>query len=204
MGTSQTFEPTDGVWSQLAKEIGGQFLNALPDYYYLGGIGPTVHLKVEEWSIVLEGYKQSTPDVERRHLPEIIRMRAPYNDKDSFRFIIWRKNLLSGLGKILGMQDVEIGDPGFDDEFIIQCNDEVKLRALFANARIKQLLHSQPYVFFQNREGESQPSSTLLNTANTELYFLPRYDQTQDCALLKSLFELFSETLRQLRSIGSA
>ncbi len=193
----------DDVWNQLAKEIGGQFLNATTDYAYLGGIGATVHLKVEEWSIGLEAYKQPSNE-EDRFLPEIIRMRAPYNDKDSFRFEVSRKTLLSGLGKFFGMQDTEIDDPAFDKEFIIKCNDDAKARALFANLKIKQILQSQPYVLFQNGEGGSLPGSTLLNTANTELRFLLRYDQADDRALLKSLFELFSETLRQLRTIGSA
>jgi hypothetical protein len=202
MTTSET-SGRDSVWSQLAKDIGGQFLNATTDYDFLGGIGATVHLKVEQWSIGLEAYKQPSNDTERI-LPEIIRMRASYNDKDSFRFEVSRETLLSGLAKLFGGQDTQIGDPAFDKEFIIKCNDEAKARALFANVKIKQLLHAQPYVLFQNGEGGSLPGSTLLNTANTELRFLLRYDQADDRALLKSLFELFSETLRQLRAIGSA
>ncbi len=193
----------DSIWIRLANDIDGQFLHAASDYYTLGGIGSTVHLKVEQWSIGLEAYKQPSNE-EGDSPPEIIRMRAPYNDKDSFRFDVSRQTLLSGLGKLFGMQDTEIGDPVFDKEFIIKCNDEAKARALFANAKIKQILQSQPYVLFQNGEGGGLPGSTLLNTANTEIRFLLSDDQADDRALLKSLFELFSETLRQLRTIGSA
>ena len=47
-------------------------------------------------------------------------MRAPYINPEGFRFTIYRKGFFSGLGKLLGMQDIEIGDPEFDEAFIIQ------------------------------------------------------------------------------------
>ena len=37
------------------------------------------------------------------------------------------------MGKLLGMQDVEIGDPAFDDAFVIKGGDEQKLRKLLAD-----------------------------------------------------------------------
>ena len=55
-------------------------------------------------------------------------MRAPYVNPEGFRFTIYRKGLFSDLGKLLGMQDIEVGDPEFDEAFIIKGNDESKVR----------------------------------------------------------------------------
>ena len=192
------------VWSQLAEEIGGQFWAAAHEFITRGGVGHTVHLKVEQWSILLEAFKEERGVDDPETGIEQVRMRAPYEDKDGFRFTIYRGHLLTGLGKLFGAQDVETGDPAFDDEFVIKSNDEAKARDLFANPKLRQLIRAQPYVRFQAGDSEAPPGSPLLGAASAELYYLLRDDQTKDIARLKSLFELFAETLRQLRAVGSA
>ena len=44
---------------------------------------------------------------------------APYVNPDGFRFKIYRKSIFTGIGKALGMQDVDIGDEEFDREFVV-------------------------------------------------------------------------------------
>src|SRR5262249_36563758 len=41
----------------------------------------------------------------------------------------------------LGMQDIEVGDHEVDEAFVIKGNDEEKVRDLFANPKIRQLIH---------------------------------------------------------------
>ena len=207
MGFSEIFESPSSreVWSELAKEIDAQYWEQPANYYNLGGDGRTVLLTVEGWTIWLEAH--STPGTPvHPGGPETIRMRAPYENRDDFRFAISRKHFLTGIEKFLGMQDIEIGDPVFDNEFVIKGNDKVKVRSLFANPRLRQLVRSQPYVFLQNEKSEIITGANSLEerAARNELYFPLRYDQSKDLARLKSLFELFTVTLKQLRSIGSA
>ena len=205
---SEIFESPSSptVWSQLAKEIGAQYWEQPPDYNNLGGNGRTVLLTVEGWTIWLEAYSPSGRGSVHPAGPEMVRMRAPYENRDGFLFAISRKHFLPGIEKFLGMQDIEIGDSDFDDEFVIKGNDEVKVRALFAKPTLRQLVRSQPYVLMQNRKSEILPASNSLEerAARNELYFQLRPDQSRDLARLKSLFELLTETLKQLRSIGSA
>ena len=51
-------------------------------------------------------------------------MRAPYVNPDGFRFTIYRQGVFSDIGKWLGMQDVTVGCPEFDEAFIIKGNNE--------------------------------------------------------------------------------
>ena len=81
-------------------------------------------------------------------------MRAPYVNPEGFRFTIYRKSLFSDLGKLLGMQDIEVGDPEFDEAFIIKGNDESKVRDLFANPKIRQMIQDQPKIRLEVKDSE--------------------------------------------------
>ena len=132
----QIFGPSkDEVWRQLCDEIGGEYIG--------GGLfgDSKVRVQVKEWVITLDTYTVSTGESHSTYT----RMRAPYVNKDGFRFAIYRKGLFSELGKFFGTQDIEVGYAEFDRDFIIKGNDESKVRALFANARIRQLIQSQLY-----------------------------------------------------------
>ena len=82
------------------------------------------------------------------------RMRAPYVNPEGFRFTIYRKGFFSDLGKLLGMQDIEVGDPEFDEAFIIKGNDEDRVRVLFANPKIRQMIQDQPKIRLEVKDSE--------------------------------------------------
>jgi len=82
------------------------------------------------------------------------RIRAPYINPDGFKFTIYRRGILSNLGKRFGMQDVQVGFPQFDEDFIIQGNNKVQLRRFFADARLRDLISAQPDIHFCVQEDE--------------------------------------------------
>jgi hypothetical protein len=131
------------------------------------------------------------------------RMRAPYVNPDGFIFAIYRKGVFSTIGKWLGMQDVCVGYPEFDEAFIIKGNDEWKLRRFFSNQKIRQLISAQPDIrfFVDNRHGRFWSKS--LPKGVDELYF-EVVGVIKDVDRLKLLYELFSETLDELCRMGSA
>ena len=189
----QLFGPSqDEVWRQLCGEIGAEFVE--------GGFwrGNKVQARVKEWTVTLDTYTVSTGETHVTYT----RMRAPYVNKDGFRFTIYRKGWFSELGKRLGMQDIEIGDPEFDRDFIIKGNDEFKVLALFGNPRIRQLIQAQPSIELQVKDDEGWFSTSFPEGVD-ELYFQV-VGVVKDVERLKSLYELFAETLNHLCHIGSA
>ncbi len=90
---------------------------------------------------------------------------------------------MARLDKTLGMQDIEIGVPEFDREFVLQGNDERKVRSLFANAELRQLVHDQ--------------KSAQVTLRGDELR-LEVKGAVSDVPRLKALFKLFELTLDQL------
>ena len=189
----EMFGPSqEEIWRQLSAEIGAEFVD--------GGTwnGDKVVARVKDWTITLDNYVAMVGKV-----PIVLtRMRAPYVNRDDFRFKISRKSFFTGLGKALGMQDVEIGDAQFDDAFVIQGNDEAKLRALFANEKIRQLLSAQPEVAFGVSEDEGWFGAQFPEGVD-ELNFQIGADGNNK-ERLKQLFDLFAEVLNHLCAIGSA
>lgn len=189
----QIFGPSqEEVWRQLCSEIGAEFIG--------GGFwrGNKVQARVKEWTVTLDTYTVSTS---KSHVT-YTRIRAPYVNKDGFRFTIYRRGFFSELGKRLGMQDIEIGDPEFDRDYVIKGNDEAKVLALFGDPRIRQLIQAQPSIHLQVKDDEGGFGASFPEGVD-ELYFHV-VGVIKDVERLKSLYELFAETLNRLCHIGSA
>jgi len=180
------------IWQLLAKEIGAD--------YQPGGFwkGDKVQATHGEWTITLDTYAVSTGKV----TVVFTRLRAPYVNPDRFRFTIYRRGWFSELGKWLGMQDVEVGHPDFDRDFIIKGTDEGKLRALFASERLREVISSQPRLHLTVKDHEGWFGAKF--PPDTDELCFHVGGVIKDLAQLERLFELFAETLEQLCRIGSA
>ena len=180
------------IWRQLSAETQAKFVE--------GGFlkSDKVQATHGQWIVTLDKYVVSTGKVTIVYT----RMRAPYVNPDGFRFSVYRHGVFSDLGKLFGMQDVEVGQPEFDRDFIIKGNDEGKLRQLFANPRIRELISGQKEISFSVKDDEGWFGPTFPEGVD-ELAFLV-VGVIKDIERLKHLYELFAETLDELCRIGSA
>jgi hypothetical protein len=178
----------DEVWCQLCQETGAEFIRA--------GCrkGSKVQAHVGPWTITLDTYTVS-------EVP-YTRMRAPYLNPEGFRFTIYRKGLFSKFGKLLGMQDIEVGDVELDEAFIIKATDEWKVRELLSNPKVRQMLQEQPRIRLEVKDSAAWFGPRFPEHVN-ELYFQVA-GVVKDIDLLKGLFELFAAVLDQLCHIGLA
>jgi hypothetical protein len=182
----------DEVWRQLSQEIGAEFVQ--------GGFWKQnkVQAHVGPWTITLDTYTDSSGEANTTYT----RIRAPYVNPSGFRFTIYRKGFFSDWGKLFGMQDIEVGDPEFDESFVIQGDDEGRVRALFADREIRRMIQAQPKL--------------RLTVKNSEGWFGPRFPDDVDelhfqvvgvikeLPRLKALFDLFAAVLDQLWRMGFA
>lgn len=183
----------DEIWRQLCAEIGADFVD--------GGFwkGDKVEARVRNWTITLDTYTVSTG---HSHVT-YTRMRAPFVSRDGFRFRIHRKSFFSGLGKALGMQDVEVGHSlHFDEDFVIQGNDEAKVHSLFANPEIRRLIEEQPQIRLELKDDEGFFRAHFPEGVD-ELHFQV-VGVIKEVDRLKELFDLFAEVLEELCRMGSA
>ena len=132
----------------------------------------------------------------------VTRLRAPYVNPEGFRFTVYRKGDFSELGKLLGMQDIEVGNSDFDEAFIIKGNDESKVVSLFSDTRIRQMIQDQPKIRLEVKDSEGWFGPTFPEDVDEVRFQIAGV--IKDIERLKALFELFAAVLDQLCRIGSA
>ncbi|MHC5036062.1 MAG: DUF3137 domain-containing protein [Planctomycetota bacterium] len=151
-----------------------------------------------EWILTLDTYTVSTGQSSVTYT----RMRAPYVNADGFRFKVYREGFFSKVGKLFGMQDVVVGFPEFDRDFVIQGNDWHRLRQLFAHPRIRELIQAQPHICFEVKDDEGWFGKKFPGDVDQLVFHVSGV--IKDIQRLKLLFSLFAHTLNHLCHLGSA
>ena len=100
------------------------------------------------------------------------------------------------------MEDLEVGDPFFDESFVIKGNSHQQLTRLLSDRQLKTLIHEQPHILLEIRDDEGWFGPDFSGGVD-ELYF-SRVGVMRDVAELKALFELFTHLLTRLVQIDSA
>lgn len=183
----------DEVWERLSRDIGGQYIAGS---FWKSG---KVQKRVDQWTITLDTV--SRQQGENNHAT-YTRLRAPYANPDGFRFTVYQSSFFSGLGRALGMQDVEIGDPAFDDAFIVKGNDESKLVSLFADRELREMVASLPRMRLEVKGRGSWFSST--DSPNVDLLCFETPGVVKDLDKLEHFFAVLSALLHRLCTIGVA
>lgn len=182
------------------EEIWRQLSTGLEARYVSGGFlkGDKVEASHGEWTVTLDTYAVAAG----KTVLIFTRMRAPYVNPSGFRFTIYRKGMFSGIGKWLGMQDIEVGDPAFDEAFIVKGTSESQVRALLSNPALRALIAAQPDIHFEVKDDEGWFGRSFPDGVD-ELYFNV-LGVIKDVERLKQLYELFAATLDELCTIGAA
>ena len=180
------------VWRRLSEEIGGRYVDG--SWSKAGRVDVTHG----EWTVTLDTYAVSNG----KTVVVFTRMRAPYVNPEGFRFTVYRRSVFSGVGKWFGMQDVEIGDAEFDDDFIVKATDESRVRQLLSSTRLRELLRAQPSIHFSVKDDEGWFGAKYPEGVDVLSFVVGGV--IKDVERLKTLFELFSVTLDELCRMGSA
>ena len=180
------------IWRQLSEQMHATFVD--------GGTWKSDRVEAThgQWTVTLDTYTVVAGKV----VVVFTRMRAPYVNPDGFRFTIYRKSIFTGIGKLLGMQDVEVGYEEFDRDFVIKGTDESKLRQLFASVRIRELIATQKDIKFSVSDDEGWFGARFPEGVD-ELTFIVA-GVIKDTERLRRLFDLFAETLDELCRMGAA
>ena len=169
------------IWTRMSRELGGRFVE--------GGHWRSDEVRVEHgpWVVVLDTF--FNPASKTSHS----RMRALCANPGDLRFSISRSGFLTELAKRFGLQDLEVGDPEFDREFLVRGNQSEAIRKLLSDRELRARLRAQPAVHFSlhplawgSRSG--YPAGTC------ELAFLTG-GLLRDIERAKELFELLAATL---------
>ncbi len=170
----------DIILSKIAEDIGGDYFDGELAY------------KTGEWKILLDTstFRSSSMNV------MFTRMSALFLTKDNLYFNLSRK------GTFFGKKGILIGDSSFDRNFTIKGNNVNKIRILFSDKRLRDLINLQPKISLEILNEKVAYCNDYLEGVH-KLYFECR-GLIKDEKLLKGLFCIFSLTLERLVQIGSA
>lgn len=180
------------IWQKLSRELGGEYTKGT----WKGG--ERLEVRHGEWILTLDTY---VVPVGKAYVP-MSRMRAPFVNADGLRVRLHRESFLTPLGRLLGMQDLQIGVRDFDEAFVIKGNDERKVRAFLANEKLRALLLAEKDVQFSVEDDEGWFGTKF--PENTDELRMVWHGHEKDPERIRRLFELFAKALDQLCRIGSA
>jgi hypothetical protein len=182
----------EDVWRKLSEELGGEFVDGE------GWRQDSVCVAHGDWKIVLDF------DSHRGHRLDSLytRFRAPYANDADFRFRIFHQELAHGVGRLLGMQDVTVGDPAFDRAFVVQGSDEGKLKELFSDAGLRAAILAEPHAEVSLRISEESLACDEPGERWELCLEVP--GRVEDAARLRALYDTFSRVLHQLCRLSPA
>jgi hypothetical protein len=115
-------------------------------------------------------------------------LRSNVSVNRNFKFAIHNEDFIDEVGKFFGMQDVETGYQELDKHLVIKTNDVKKVRRIFANDTVRNILISLDSfhcgIHAHNDDGVQE-------------YFLELYvdENVDDLLVLKSLYKVFYNLL---------
>ena len=122
----------DYVWRNFAEQKGGEAID-VADGSGLAGL-----------AIPVPGTKSAvvfTPFVHHgRKRQKGTTVMTSYKPADDFVFSIQTEKLTDQVGKVLGLQDVQVQDQQFDGKYLIRGNDERRIQMLFADEALREAI----------------------------------------------------------------
>ncbi len=182
----------DEIWQQIAKDIGGEFID--------GGFWnkDDLRYKHNEWELLLDTFTRS----HGKSSSTYTRLRAPFINKDGLKFKIYREVFFSKIGKFFGMQDLEIRDARFNEGFVIQGNNKKQISRLLDHYQIKALFEMIPKSNLEIKKDEGWFGKKY--PEGVDVLYFECWGILKDKETLKLLFQLFGIVLDRLVQIDSA
>jgi len=182
----------DEIWGQIAKEIKGEYVDA-------GFWGKdTLVFRHREWELLLDTFTRKSG----KSSTTFTRLRVPFINKDNFYFEIYREGFFSAIGKFFGMQDIQVNNAYFDENFLIKGNDEAKIKQFLDDDNLQSLFHKQPNVHILVKDDEGWFGQEYPDGVDV-LYF-ESVGLIKNREELLNLFLLFATILDRLVFIDSA
>jgi hypothetical protein len=189
---------TPAIWFKLARRVGGQYVRT-------GDYGSVI-LKVRGGIIRLERVRFPT------HHPDssghMTRMSGSYAHLDDFKFSIRTNTPLQKVGTLLGMQDIEVGDPGFDSAFVVRASDPQKARELCGDELMRRTLLSvneRRWLTIEARDCLDEDADRLVTALGSRRVIVwEQVGLEDDEQRLSEMFEVFERVLGRLCDLGVA
>jgi len=186
------------VWYEFAEEFEGSVDDPNPDSSQTG-MSIVVPITNTPWVLVY------TLDPGMNGNNSHTTVEVNYAPRGDFKFAIHPQKKIDNFSKLLGMQDIIIGDKSFDPLFVIKGNDVDKVRELFSSAEIKEHIIAEPtiQIWAHSEVGDSRPSARVL-APQPHVLSLRVAGAVDDFGRLKGFYKLMEILLKTLCEVEAA
>jgi len=119
------------VWMDFAEERQGEFVD--------GQTHVTVKVRIpsKPWMFSMRMHSNALGKDEHTVIA------TPYVARHPFKFAIRNSNSMEEFAKVLGLQDIVIGDAEFDKQYIIQGNNEMLVKDFLSDRGLRKAIQAQ-------------------------------------------------------------
>ena len=176
------------------KQAWQQFSNEIEAMYVKGGVlkSDRIEATFQNWQVLYDSFAISAGTVPLLYT----RIRAPFLAKSDFKFRITKKTFFDKIKEKFGKSDVESGDSRIDNAFVIKSNSAEKVKRLFSNEELINLLLGKADSHFEFTHGYKGIGRKFPNDCDG-LCLVVLYE-SKDIDKLKLIYNLFGEVLSAL------
>lgn len=180
------------LWKKISEELGGQLTDEK------GSRHDKVVARVGPWTVTLDQHSEAGYRSEHIYT----RLRAPFVNPDCLRFAVSHQGIFANIGTLIGMQDIQVQHEPFDKMFLIQGSDPDKIKTLFDDDALRELVKLEPNIHLQVRDAGSWFEDQF--EEDVDELVLEVEGVVKDIHRLKRLYMLFARTLNGMCKLGSA
>lgn len=186
------------VWMEFAEEFGTAVDDPHPESSQTG-ISVSVPMKGTPWMLAY------TMDPSTKSNGTHTTVSVNFAPRGDFQFAIHPQTKMDEIIKLLGMQDIIIGDKEFDSHFVVKGNDVGMIRDLFANNELRAYILQEPsiQIWVHAEKTDSRPSPRTL-TSQPHVLSMKVPGAVDDFERLKRFYELMELLLKTLCAVEAA
>ncbi len=180
------------LWKKLSDELGGKLTDEK------GARHDKVVAQVGSWAVTLDQHSEAGYRSEHIYT----RLRAAFVNPDGLRFAVSHQSVFSNIGKLIGMQDIQVEHEPFDKMFLVQGSDPDTIKSLFDDGKLRELTKLEPDIHLQVRNAGDWFEDYFPD--DVDELVLEVEGEVRDLHRLKRLFDLFARVLDGMCRLGSA
>lgn len=124
-----------------------------------------------------------------------------FSPRENFVFSIRSEKGMDQLGKMMGLQDIQMGDQEFDERFLIQGSDPGKVVHIFAEMDLRDLLMGQNTAELRLvHETDHLPTELKVPKGRNAVIY-GHYDRIDKFEQLEAIFEILTSVVHRLGAI---
>lgn len=183
------------VWKEFSDAHNGTYL--LGSYDQEDG----VEITYRNHKIVFDRFMLYQVIGGQSHDKEFTRIRFEFKSPDNLKFRIITQTLIDSVGKLFGLQDIQVGDKEFDFRFLISGTDEFKVKAIFSHDLIRKFILDQEDILLQALDGKGIYDEPIQKDHIMLYYLSETRIRTKD--QLEALLRFYKLLIDELIRLGS-